>query len=636
MALEFILKLQDMLTPKLGNSAAAVDKATARMEADMKRLNISGRQMGASFDTVRGKIEQLREIAGRTTDFKIFRDAKREASQLESQLDRLNAKASGKGGGIGGMAGGLLAGAGIAAAYAGVNLVKNSLAQAAARENQQIAFRVLTGNRFAGDALMNNIQSMADRTPYESSSLGRAAKTMLGYGVNQSAIMPRLGQIGDIASAQDDAAGSLESLSLAYGQVAAKGHLAGQEVLQMINAGFNPLKEISIMTGKSMAYLDKMMEKGGITVGMVDKALEHATGTGGKFHDMMKQQSETLGGKWSTFMDLVHSRMRSFGESLAPLAKGMMDFATRLLTTRQSAAEVFQNATNHIKNLRDELTMSNVSESRRKEILAELKGLTGDAVKGIGDEKIALDKLLPSLDAYINKRQMAGPLMKLQEDYAGTLAARATAEAKRDDLTSTLTKDAWKFQTKYNIPVAGIPDDKIADYVYARLDAKYYEGTGRHYGGEQYGLAAKPGSKIDTYAMGFELSALKSTRDKIGMQEAAIIKTNPLYNQYTNVTGRITKYMGVPAAGTPGAAGAGDASAGNGSGAGSDDFSSLKGGAEGAMGGQKTITINIKSFIEHFNSTAITAKEGMKELEPMMREMFLRVVNSVNGEPATY
>jgi len=49
---------------------------------------------------------------------------------------------------------------------------------------------------------------------------------------------------------------------------------------------------------------------------MVRKAFQHATGAGGKFHDMMKEQAQTLSGRWSTFMDLVHAKMRSFGDTL--------------------------------------------------------------------------------------------------------------------------------------------------------------------------------------------------------------------------------------------------------------------------------------------------------------------------------
>lgn len=205
---------------------------------------------------------------------------------------------------------------------------REALGQSANAESQQIAFKVLTGSKGAGDKLYSDVVKMADVTPFESKDLARSAKTMLGYGIDKKKIMPDLNMIGDIAAGTDNPAESLQSLALAFGQVAAKGHLAGQEVMQMINAGFNPLQEISAATGISMNDLDKAQGKGAITTGMVELAFKHATGEGGKYHNMMKQQSETLGGKWSTFMDMVHHKLMDFGNFLSPTAKKLMDFAT--------------------------------------------------------------------------------------------------------------------------------------------------------------------------------------------------------------------------------------------------------------------------------------------------------------------
>ena len=212
--------------------------------------------------------------------------------------------------------------------------ISEALKQSATKENQNIAFKVLTGSEVGGKQMYKNIVKMADKTPFESSDLSRSAKTQLGYGVNKKDIMRNMNMFGDIASGQDDPTQALHSISLAFGQIYAKGHLAGQEVLQLVNAGFNPLKEISIMTGKSMATLEKEMAKGQITVKMVQDAFAHATDAGGKFHGMMQEQSKTMTGMWSTFMDLVHSKLRTFGDFLQPLAKGMMTFFSAILNNK--------------------------------------------------------------------------------------------------------------------------------------------------------------------------------------------------------------------------------------------------------------------------------------------------------------
>ena len=81
---------------------------------------------------------------------------------------------------------------------------------------------------------------------------------MLGFGIAQEKVMPTLSAIGDLAMGNKD---KMSSLTLAYSQMSSTGKLMGQDLLQMINAGFNPLNEISKNTGKSIGVLKKEMEK---------------------------------------------------------------------------------------------------------------------------------------------------------------------------------------------------------------------------------------------------------------------------------------------------------------------------------------------------------------------------------------
>ena len=82
--------------------------------------------------------------------------------------------------------------------------------------------------------------------------------------------MPTLKQIGDISMGNAE---RFNSLALAFAQMSATGRLMGQELLQMVNAGFNPLKTMSETTGKSMETLKDEMSKGAISADMVAKAL---------------------------------------------------------------------------------------------------------------------------------------------------------------------------------------------------------------------------------------------------------------------------------------------------------------------------------------------------------------------------
>ena len=68
------------------------------------------------------------------------------------------------------------------------------------------------------------------------------------------------------------------------GQVSASGKMMGQDLMQFINAGFNPLKELQKMHPElTYEKLQEAMSKGAISADMVASAIEHATAEGGQF-----------------------------------------------------------------------------------------------------------------------------------------------------------------------------------------------------------------------------------------------------------------------------------------------------------------------------------------------------------------
>jgi tape measure domain-containing protein len=113
----------------------------------------------------------------------------------------------------------------------------------------------------------------------------------------------------------------MRSLALAFGQMSSAGRLMGQDLLQMINAGFNPLQVISKQTGETMATLKKRMEEGGISAEEVAAAFKSASSEGGQFFNGMQRASETFTGQLSTLKDEAVGLARSFGEVMLPVLK---------------------------------------------------------------------------------------------------------------------------------------------------------------------------------------------------------------------------------------------------------------------------------------------------------------------------
>lgn len=202
--------------------------------------------------------------------------------------------------------------------------VGRSLRLGVEQEMQRTSFEVLLGGEEAAETMMKEVSEYAKKTPYKKLGLGDATKTMLGFGIAQEKIMPSLKAIGDVAMGD---ANKMTSLTLAYAQMSSTGKLTGQDLLQMINAGFNPLNEISKKTGKSIGELKEDMAKGAISSQMVEDAFISATSAGGQFNGMADKMSKTLGGRFSTLMDSMEEKFLLLFGAISPVANVLMDMA---------------------------------------------------------------------------------------------------------------------------------------------------------------------------------------------------------------------------------------------------------------------------------------------------------------------
>ena len=214
-----------------------------------------------------------------------------------------------------------------------VNQVKNmvgSMIDASSEfEQTSVSMEVMTGSMETARKLVEDLEGMAMKTPFEASDLNRNATLLLNFGSTVDDILPSLQMLGDISGGN---ANKLNSLSLVFGQVKSQGNLMGQDLLQMINAGFNPLKTIFDSTGESMASLKDKMSKGLISFDMVQNAMKTATSEGGRFYKMMEKQGLTWAGLTSSISDMYHKILRSFGDVILSALKPLLPVIIDLMT----------------------------------------------------------------------------------------------------------------------------------------------------------------------------------------------------------------------------------------------------------------------------------------------------------------
>lgn len=212
----------------------------------------------------------------------------------------------------------------LAGAFIGFETVKTGISAFAEREKLQTDIGTLLGDDAAGKQFSDYITQFAKATPYGISELSGLAKGLIQYNVSLDDTKMYMQQLGDIAMGDKQ---KMASLGVVLGQVASAGRLQGQDLMQFINAGFNPLSVLSEMTGKTMAQLRDDMSQGAISFEMVSAALKKATSEGGRFYKGMEKGSKTLSGLWSTAMDNIK---QSLADAFEKNQDKLKDFARRI------------------------------------------------------------------------------------------------------------------------------------------------------------------------------------------------------------------------------------------------------------------------------------------------------------------
>lgn len=203
-------------------------------------------------------------------------------------------------------------------------------------ESLEKSFEILAGKEY-GRRLFNDIKDFAVKTPMQMNDLAKGAQMLLSFNIAAEEVMPTLRALGDISMGD---AQRFNSLTLAFAQMSSTGKLMGQDLLQMINAGFNPLSVISEQTGKSIGTLKEEMAAGAISADMIKKAFMDATAEGGKFHGMLETQSKGIQGSISNLEGAVQDMFNKIGEQSQGIITGSIQAATEFVQNYEEVGRV--------------------------------------------------------------------------------------------------------------------------------------------------------------------------------------------------------------------------------------------------------------------------------------------------------
>lgn len=182
-------------------------------------------------------------------------------------------------------------------------------------EKTATAFRGLAGSEEVSGKLLRQLNKYADDTVWNRPEIQEAAKTMMGYGISTETVYEDLKMLGDVAMGDKN---KLQSLALVFSQISSNAKLNGEDLNQLINAGYNPLLDISALTGKSVATLREEMSKGAISADLVRQAFQRATGPGGKFYDMIERMANSTPGAFDQLKGKFSAGLLKIYDAIQP------------------------------------------------------------------------------------------------------------------------------------------------------------------------------------------------------------------------------------------------------------------------------------------------------------------------------
>ena len=233
-------------------------------------------------------------------------------------------------------------GAGLTAALT-VPLVGFGAAAVGAADKLQIArtaFITMLGSAEAADAMLKDLQAFAASTPFEFPDLVEAAQRMKALGFQSDQIIPTLRTVGDTAAAMGKGKDAIDGITLALGQMQAKGKVSAQEMQQLAERGIPAWRYLADAIGVDIPEAMKRAENGAIKASTALPAI--LGGMNREFSGSMEAMSKTLSGQWSNIQDQLTMALIPIGQTLIPMLQKLLPILSAVLGAVGDMGRAFQ------------------------------------------------------------------------------------------------------------------------------------------------------------------------------------------------------------------------------------------------------------------------------------------------------
>jgi tape measure domain-containing protein len=382
---------------------SAVDDIDSAFDAMVEQLSA---ELNSAFSNVR---MNLPDVAGATSEVGQLSGALDEAAdaggRASSQMDGFSAATNLVENGLSrigvAFSKGTTAVAGFGAAFLTMSIFKG-IERFTTIQDSVAALTITLGSAGAAAEFVDKILNVVRGTPFNLDQFVEAGKNLVAFNVDAAKVPTILTAIGEAASASGRGAQAVDSLTYAFGKMAATGRVSLDEVWTISASGINALEVLANGFGVTTEEMQKMISSGTVpaakAIDVLSDGIINGTATTKALGGSMEKLRDTLSGAFGG----MQAAMARFGVAF------IEPFATQFTKAFTGVADLLDKFTPKIKEL---LTTVSQSEPIKKlgEFFADLPDKIGpvlDLVKKLGP---ALGPIIGMLVS-IATRQLAGAL----------------------------------------------------------------------------------------------------------------------------------------------------------------------------------------------------------------------------------
>lgn len=201
----------------------------------------------------------------------------------------------------------------------------------------EVAFTTMLGSKAEADMLMSRTVEFAAKTPFDLQGVANGTKQLLAYGSNASEVTDELRMLGDIAAGLSMPLGDLVYL---YGTTRTQGRMFTMDLRQFMGRGIPLAEELAKQFGVTKSQVSELVTEGKVGFEDMKNALVSMTSEGGKFYNLMEEQSKTITGKLSNLGDAVQQMFNNIGKESEDAISKTIEGASYLVENYEKVGRV--------------------------------------------------------------------------------------------------------------------------------------------------------------------------------------------------------------------------------------------------------------------------------------------------------